>query len=570
MRKSLLSFPLAVLLLGPGGLRSVHADSPEDRKPLAVVAFAGAGELLDDVKCVARLSDNPSLAMGVDFVAMALSRGRNSESLAGVDKRRPWGAIAQAGDDGPDWYAFLPLTELDQLHQALKPLIEESEDLGNGLHKVVSKRFNVKGVLPIKVTIFVKQSGQWLLFSDKPEVLAQTPTDPGKLLDGLCRRYDLAVRLNVSGAPEEYRKEFLALLQRQGDELLKRLPGEDEQLYEIRREAAKRAFKALTNAVGDTEQVTLGWSLDRESATAALEVSVTAVNGTSLAKNLDALAHTKSKFNGFRMPTAALTMGECLQCQLATPDEWNHVFNVLREGACESLRVETVYEDLSEDAKEFAVGILDELEKTAATGRLDMGRAVILGSDGATYLSGRFVADGNRLEETLGQGVEKLCRKFPDIFDGALTANIDEVRGVRLHRISLDVREDIDGSDEMVRLVGDRLNIIVGIAPEAVYLSVGKDALETLKQAIERSAVQESLPVPPIEIVLSMSEVAEFVAEMGEPPQQAAATKALELLEQAGENDHVRLSVAAIDGGVRLRLELEEGLVRLLLSTAGM
>jgi len=125
MRKPLLSLLVAALLLGLGGLRSAHTDSPEDRKPLAVVAvvaFAGAGELLD----------------------------------------------------------------------------------------------------------------------------------------GLCGRYDLAVHLYVCYAPEEYQEEFLPPVRRQGDELLKRLPGEDEQAYDIGREAAKRAFKAFAQAVDEIEHGSTG------------------------------------------------------------------------------------------------------------------------------------------------------------------------------------------------------------------------------------------------------------------------------------------------------------------------
>jgi hypothetical protein len=55
-----------------------------------------------------------------------------------------------------------------------------------------------------------------------------------------------------------------------------------------------------------------------------------------------------------------------------------------------------------------------------------------------------------------------------------------------------------------------------------------------------------------------------FVAEVGDDEDRENAALVAGLLEKTADRDHVKLTVTPIERGARLRLELEEGILRLI------
>ena len=251
MRKTVMSTLVVALLLGVFGSRPAVADSPEPPKPFAVASFAGYDELIGDVKLVGELGGQPELASALEGFLGLVTRGKG---LAGIDKEKPWGAAVWLADSKPAGYAFLPVEDLDALEDLFEPYIEKVEDLGDGLYEVQGKVPGQK--------VIVKPVDGWLFASDKPENLVATPENPIKLLGRLHKRYDLAVRLNFRNVPAEQRKELMAQLREQAQRDLRQRPGEDEQLYAIRKIVGGKLQKLALSVIRDVNTVTLGWSLD--------------------------------------------------------------------------------------------------------------------------------------------------------------------------------------------------------------------------------------------------------------------------------------------------------------------
>jgi hypothetical protein len=554
VRKTVLSTLFVALLLGVCGVCPAQAASPADLKPVAVLSLPSYDEAAEDFQFAAGLCDQPELTGKLQAIAKAVGQGI---ALVGLDKDRPMGAVVQMDGDQPSGYVFLPVMDIDQLHAVVKPLVAEITQLDDGLYKVVGKEE--------PKTMYVKTSpAGWLFMSEKREALAATPDDPRELIGGLSEKYDVAVRLNVANLPEHQRQRLIAKLKEDTLRELQRKPGEGDQEYTVRKIVTEGLLGAVVCGMKELDQITLGCSLDRYAENALVELSVTAVEGTPTAEKLARLCQTKTSFAGFRLPGAVLTGNwTCGHC-LGEAAELDTVCDAVRSKAFAEIDSKVHVEHRAKAAKEFLGGLLEVAEETVASGKVDGAVALVLKPEAATLVVGKYVADGDKLEETLKILVDAVRQQRPGFVDQVLTPNADECQGVRLHLVSIPVPYNAPHRDKVVQLIGENLDIVVGIGQQSFYLSLGRDAMKVLKQAIEKSAAAGDQPVAPLEVTVSLSELANFVAEMGKEQDRAKAKQALAVLQRSGGKDHLRLVASPIERGVKYRLELEKGVLELI------
>jgi hypothetical protein len=554
MRKTVMSTLAVALLLGVCGSRSALADSNTDLKPVAVVSLASYDKLLGNVELAGRLSGRPKLAKGLEGMLAVVTQGRG---LAGVDTKRPWGVVIQADGSALGGYAFLPVDDFQKFQEVLQPYVKTVEDLGGGLHKVQGKG--------LRQTIYVKhiQSG-WLLVCDKPEGLANAPDDPTKILDGLPEHYDLAARLNVSNLPAAQREKLIAKLRERAEKDLQRRPGEDEQDYAIRKLLAAKLLAGVLTTVEDLDTVTLGWSSDEGAQRAAIEMALTAKGGTKSAYTLEQFDEVKTSFAGFRLPGAVLTGSVAASCPHADSTDLDELFKAIRVKAFGDVDAREASTKRAEAVKEFLGGLLEVIQETVASGRADGAVSVLLSPGAATLVAGRYVADGRKLEATCDKLVEAARQEDPGLVDTVLKRDVDTLQGVRLHTLSIPVPPDAKNRDKVVQLVGETLQVVVGFGEQSVYLAAGRDAIQTLKKAIEQSAAAGQHPTPPMEVSLALGQLAEFLAEAGQGGQQQRAATLAAALKDAAGKDHVKLVAVPIERGVKLRLELEPGVLKMI------
>lgn len=560
MRKTVLSTLLVALLLGMSGAASVLAGSPGDVKPVAVVSLAGYDALLGNVELAGELAGRPKLAKGLEGLLAVVTQGRG---LEGLDTKRPCGAVIQTDGAKLGGYAFLPVSDFEKFREVLKPYIQKAEDLGGGLHKVQGKG-------PGK-PFYVKQTGGWLFVCDQAEGLTHTPADPAQLLGGLPEQYDLAVRLNVGNVPAKQREQLIAQIQRQAEKDLQRRPGEDEKEYAIRKIVAGKILAAALTMVKDLDTLTLGWSLDDQAQKLLLEAALTAKDGTKTAYTLAQLAQAKTDFAGFRLPQAIFTGSASAVCPQPNAADLNELFGAIRAKAFGDIDARESSADKAKVGKEFVGGLLEVIQETVASGRADGGMSLLLTADSATLVAGRYIANGQKLEETLNKLVDAARQEDAALVDQVLKRDVGELRGVRFHSLTIPIPPDAKDRDRVVKLVGENLEVVVGIGKQSVCLAAGKNALETLKKAVEQSAAggtPAAQAVPPLELSLALGPLAEFLAETGQGQQQQRAQQAVEALKDAAGKDHVKLLAAPIEHGVKLRLELEQGVLKVIQSIA--
>ncbi len=290
MKKTLLSALAVALLLSTAGWSLAQDLS----KPILTVSLSGLKEIKSDLDFVGKLSGNPDLSKSLDGPLKAFTQG---QGLAGLDESRPIGALV--GFDGvqPLVLAFVPVTDMKKLLSALSGVIGEARQV-DGVTQIQA------GPMPL----FLKEVDGWAFISQSAEGLAKTPKDPLKLLDGLDKKYDVAVRLGVQNIPEAFRQLAIDQIKLGVEGGLQQQPNESDAQYELRSKLTEKQMDALATMINELNDVTIGFSIDQQARVAGFDVSITAVAGSKTAKQFASSGSKASLFSGFVMPDAVASL----------------------------------------------------------------------------------------------------------------------------------------------------------------------------------------------------------------------------------------------------------------------
>jgi hypothetical protein len=562
MRKTWLSTVLVALLLGAAAAGPALADSPSAAKPLAVVAFSGYNGLKENVAYVGRLAGNPNLAVGLEVV---LQLAMKNQPLKGLDKDRPWGAVLFLDDEKfaqgvrqPEqllrFYAFLPVTDLKALVQVLEPAVGPAKDAGDGALELKNKEGK---------PFYVKQVNDWAIFSDHAERLAAPPADPMKLLAGLSRQYDLAVQLNPSNVPAEIRKMVLAGIHAKAQQDLKQREGETADELAGRKIISEHVVRGIARAIDEIDHVTLGWSLDQKAEKTCLDLVVTALPGSQIAHDFAALGQAKTDFGGFLLPEAMLAGNWTRTSSTADAAELVKVSDLIRKKVLTNIEEQHQPEEQAAAGRKLTNQLFDVVKSTLAAGHADGGLAVIANPDALTLAAGGVIVDGEKLNQTFKDLVAAVGNDNPGIYS-LVKLDTGEHKGVKFHTITIPLPGGGDDQEKVAKMIGDSLEIALGIGPKSVYIAAGRAPMDLIKKVIDTSSELAGKAVAPLRITLDAEKLAKLLSVAGEKEDRPKAAMAAELLAKNASQDHVTLVANPIESGVRLRLELEPGLLKAL------
>ncbi len=552
MRRILLSTLVVALLLGGWNASPAQVAPTAGLKPLVTVSFSGYDELKADIEFVGKLGENPQIATQLEGTLKLFTAGKG---LAGLDTTKPWGAVIQTdGRQEFPIYGFIPVTDLKQLVSLVGNFLPGGppEEPTDGVYELETDG-------PI---LYVQQKGGWALIASSREELAQVPADPLKVLGGLNQKYDLAVRASIQNVPPAFRQELVEQLRVGAEAGMPRLPGESDEDYAMRQGVAKQVIQQLDAMVGDLDEVLVGWAIDRQTGTSYLDFQVTAVAGSKTAAQFAQPATAKTNFAGFDLPGAALTANSAGTLSDSDVAEAKKAIADVRPKALEELKNQGLSADELKVASEVLSSLLDVVEKTVENKTVDGGMALLLKPDALTFVAGGAIADGAKLETMLKQLAAEAQKKEPEIAK-LLTLDAETHQGVRFHTLAVPTEE----MDEEIatKLFGENIDVVVGISETSAYLSVGRDAASTLKQVIDQSKAQPDKQIPPMRISLAAGPIAKFAADVAEDDMaKQMATMIGVMLEQSGGKDHLTLTSKPIPNGAAVRLEVEEGLLKLI------
>jgi hypothetical protein len=545
VRKTLLSILALTVLLGASTTALAQG-----MKPWAVVSFAGYDRLVKDLEVVGGLAGNAELRNFPDAMIKTFTFGKGLPSL---DAKRPWGVVVGMQGEEMASYGFLPVTDLKQVLDAIAIF----------LPKAPEKEGDVFRIETDKLTLYAKQMGAWAVICVNPAGFANIPADPSAAAAELAKNYDLAFTFYASNLPPQLIDMFL--MQMQGGfaaGLDKKRPGETDAQFAMRKAASEAILKGVTESIKELDKVSIGLIIDPQTKKLVLDYQLSAKTGSKLAANMAADKTSKTNFAGFNNPAATF------RASLAGPISESDIKPLIdlvemgRASAIKGIEDEGVPADLLNRVKPVLNDLFDVLAATIKKGRLDAGAQVSLDAGAVTIVAGGVLADGAKLEKAVKEGVKIAADSAPDAEKvvKAIKFDAETYKGVRFHVAQVPVPPDTQDRAQVVKMFGETATVVLAVGDESVFLAGGKNALAALRSVIDKSAAEPAKVVPPFQASLALLPLMQFAAEVNKnDPTGAMLAGAL-----AGSQgkDHLSISVSSIENGVRVRFELEEGILK--------
>jgi len=542
VRRTLLSTLAVAVLAGAASICPA-----QETKTLVTIAFSGYDELKADVAFVGKLADNPGLADGLEAMLTLMTKG---QGLAGLDKSKPWGAVVQTDGEEFPIFGFIPVTDLEALLGVIEKFDLKSEKLPSGVYLLTAQ----------DQEFFLKETDGWAYVAQTEEMLKDIPADPIAALGGLHEKYDLAVRVSVKSVPEPLRQMFIAQLNLGVQAGLQQMPGEDEDEYAIRKGITRRMTDQLVTMVNELDELLLGLAIDNKLGTSYLDIEVTALEGTSLAAQFNQMAEGKTKFAGFDLPGAAVTGNWTGTLSEADVTQAKGSIAGIRATALAALEEEELSDEELDLASQLLKDVFDVFEKTIDNKQVDGGIVVTLEPDAATAVAGGIVVDGAKLEKVLKQIAQLAQKDNPEVAK-LIKLDAETHQGVRFHTLAIPAPED----EIAAKLFGKTIRVVVGVGDDSLYVAAGSDPVDVLKQVIDQSKSAAGKSIPPVRISVAATPVAQFIAAIAPKPEtKQIAAKAAEILQQSGGKDHITITSKAIPNGSSTRLEIEQGVLKVL------
>ncbi len=540
MKKIIHSMFSAALVLSALAM-ALSLSTAAELKPVVAVSFSGYSELMADVEAFGKLSGRPELSKTLEGMLAMVTQG---QGLTGLDQKQPLGAVILSdGSEEFTTYGFVPVSDLKQLMGLMKnPMTNEAPKVDNGVYEI-----------PLGMeSIYVTQKGKWAYVAQKKETFQTVADDPTALLGDLPKKYLLAVRATVKNIPEPVRQKGIAGIQMLMQMAMMRTPGESDAQYATRTAMMKQNIDQIEILSKELDEVMLGVTLDRQTNSSYIDLDLTAKPGTNLAEQLAAAKPGKTDFAGLIIPGAALTANGTATMTDADVVRAKASLDNIRAATLEELK----NQELSKEQLDLGTNLLNELfdvvVKTVELKKHDYGLSLILEPGAVTLVAGGIVADGTKLEEVL----KKLAAEAEK--DNTVKVKAETYKDFHFQTFSLATPEP-----KLVPLVGDNLDVVLAIGDKKVFIGAGRDAAKTLKEAIDKSQSQAGKEVPASQVILSGLKIAKFVSAVADDEQiKDIATKIADALDKSSGKDHLSIVSQPIDNGCRIRLEVEEGLLK--------
>lgn len=503
-------------------------------KPVAVVSLASIQETLADIGYVTRAAGAEDAGRTAILLGNAFTNG--------LDKKRPIGLYIVQSAGEFQGVAFIPVSDINVVFETFKEQLGEPKDVGDGVLQVGTAQ-----------TAFVKEVNGWAFVSQSKANLLKLPEDPTTLLGQLPAQYNVAVKVFSQNFDPQLKRlaidEMKAGFER----------GLDNSNADVDPEVAEALGRQIVGDmerfINESDELLIGLAIDAQSKKTYLDVSLTAIEGSTLAKQMALMQESKTAFGGFLKNDAALTLN--LTSKLS-PQDIQRGQQTIKQFRQKTMQQIDNDPDLAADkrgpAKAVVGKFFDVIDQTVAAGRIDGGAALVLEPESIAFAAGALVADGKALEAAV-KDLVALAKDEPEF--PSVKLNAAQHAGVTFHRLTAPISEN---DKEARDLFGENIDIVLGTSEKSVYVAFGDNCENLLVSIIDASAQQAQAVVPPFQLNVSLLPILKFAESVDDNP---AVPALVELLKKAG-NDRISLTATPITRGAQYRLEIQEGVLQVI------
>ncbi len=524
----------AALLLAPLGQLLA-----QNVKPVLVLSISSVEDTLADIVYITKAAGAEEVGRIAMFSGQVYTNG--------LDKKKPIGMYVAPKTGGGDFVpvAFIPVSDLKTFLATFKEQIGEPKDAGDGVNEISTNG----------QSIYFKEKTGWAFISNAKENLASLPEDPAALLGSLPKEYTIAVKANVANVPDVLKKLAVDTIKEGFEQQLQNNPrgGANDELFE---KMQRNQLEALVKMVDELDEIMFGIAIDGPGKRTYLDLNITAREGTNLAKQYALLADAKSSFAGFLLPNAAATLNLTSTMAKEDIDQAVSMLKGVRTNAIKEIDNDPNLDANKRGAaKEVLGSLMDSFIKTVEGGKIDGGAVLMLDAKTVDFAAGGLVANGKEIEDSFKRLIE-LAKNEPDF--PTVKLNSGSHGGITFHSITAPIP---DGEPEAREILGDKVNVILGTGPKAVYIAFGKNAESLLKQVIDKSAQDGSKSVPPLQLNVALLPILKFAASVD--ANNPVVGEMLKVLEKSGK-DKINIISQPIKNGGNVRIQVEDGVLQII------
>ncbi len=523
------AFPFLLVLVLPAMVKAQAKTVP----PTIVVRLNSIDALVQHAKFLASLVGQNDAARQIEGL---IKSTLGDKGLDGVDSTRPLGAYGRIGK------------ELDDISGAvLIPIANEKAFLDLLTKFGITTIRGRDGVYTVKtntpIDAYLRFANKYAYVTalntaaldeknllDPLMVLAGKPSTPFALTIQLNQIPD-AAKLITTGQAEQVLQEAQN----------KTIEGESPAQKAFRVAALQESAKIIAMVLKDGGELKTDIDVNQASGDLAASFSISGTSGSELANKIQAMAKGPSMFTGLLKKDAAFNgMGHIKLSAALT----KALVNVIEEARTKAL------EGIADaDKKQQADTLFKVILPTFQTGDFDGAAVVMSKGQKLSVVTAFKVKDGNELGKTIRDLVSTKLKDAPPAVKDNIKLDFETVGATKIHKIDLAFL----GAEakKLETLVGTPV-LYVAFRNDALFMSLGKDSLQGIKEA---------LPVQPTGTSpLFFYEVDVARLMYLAPPEQADAAKKLFPTSSGGI---VRLSV---DGGqaITVRLTMKVAALKLL------
>lgn len=502
-------------------------------EPAIVISMAPLGEQLDDIKHLVNASGYGSLNFMI--------QGQVKYYTSGIDREKPSGAYLyfEGDDPKPKWLGFVAVEDgdlvLDQIANFAD--IDEGDEF-------------------ITVTVdsadqyLIKESGGYFLISDDEAMFDMAPESPSEELLAASGEFNMAVRVFGQRLPQELRDKGVELITEGFSKQM-------EELEQLDKSAIEAQMSQLESLINETDELMIGYKIDKETKLLTSTFSLTALEGSEVAERVAVISPPgDSDFTGFLNDSAALDFN--LRYQLHENDVKLYIslMDKMRQQMIDEIDADGEFTDQELATIKTASASIAESFKATLDGKLiDSGGVLMMDETAFSFVGGSSIVDSAKFEE----GVKSLVDLAEAKSEGVLKAKLNSgtYEDLTLHTLLVNIPDD---EEEARKIFGSQVEVIIGVSPDKVYVGAGKDPLTTLTNAIERSKTPK-----PSEYGQLMYNVR--VAPMLRFASRASGVDALADMATTLEKDKTgRITIWSkpIPNGIETNIEVQDGILALI------
>jgi hypothetical protein len=516
-RRRHLALPLLFLLFLPGAVKAQGKTTP----PTIVLRVNSIDAIVGHSKFLAKLVGQQDAARQIEGLIKSKIGG-----LDGVDSGRPFGMYGRIGKELDDvsGAVLVPISDEKAFLKMLKSLNLQIVEGGDGIH-TIKTGFGIDAYLRFAnkyayVTALDTAALKDKNILDPAKVLAGKPTSAFSLTIQVDQVPDAAKQI-ASIQAEQFLQEIQEM----------KVPGESDAQKAFKVAALKEVAKLIAAVFKDGAELKAEVDLDQKSGDLGASFSLSGVPRSELAAGIEAIAQNPSIFTGLLRKDAALNGLGHLKLPEALVKALGDVVDEAKGLALGSIQ--------EAGKKQQAEGLFKAIIPTFKAGDFDGAAVMIPSGKHFTFLGVFKVKGGEELGNTIRDLVSASLKDLPPALKEKIKLDADAVGTIKIHRMTLPVDALTAGALEKV--LGE-LNLYVAFRNDAMFLSLGKDGLQAIKDAIPAKGGAAS---PMLFYEVDVARLAHLA-----PPEQAAKAKQLF---PDGQGGTVRL---VVNGGAALTVRL--------------